>query len=417
MIDNSTKQAIKDAANIVDVVSLVIDLKKSGSRLVGLCPFHDEKTPSFNVTPSKGLFHCFGCDVGGDSIDFIMKHFNKSFPEALEYLAGMYKIPIDTTGNSPKNWTPPPRQSAPPPPQPSYYSKAAFRESLNSYKNNNFAKFLIFKFGAEIAAVLIGRYFVGTSRHWPGANVFWQVDFSGKVRGGKLMMYNPETGKRDRNQQPTWMHKIDKLSDYNLAQCFFGEHLLSKDSGNPVAIVESEKTAILASAYLPGITWLAACGKGLQNEKFKALEGRKITLWPDAGNPDANGKTPFTLWSDRAAELRKQGFQVAVSELIETKATDLQREKGFDLADYLLRYELAEFQAQAAPPEAPPPSPSRLEIEAPIVMENKGLALIFNGTSYYGEAEQAAWDIIHARTLARPGLAEEIERQKQLSHN
>ena len=361
MIPEHTEQAIKDAANIVDVVGRFVTLKRAGVSLKGLCPFHGEKTPSFSVTPANGLYYCFGCGKGGDAITFIMEHKKLTFLEALKYLAGFYNIPIDATGSSQKNWTPPPPPQAPPPPAPiTFYPKALFRRTLQSYEKNHFAQFLINKFGPEIAAELIGRYFVGTSAKWPGANVFWQIDINGKIRGGKVMLYDPVTGKRNREKLPdgkeriTWAHSLQKLPGFKATQCFFGEHLLRKRPESPVSIVESEKTAILASAYLPQNIWLAACGKGLGDGKFEALKGRKVTLWPDAGNPDPDGKTPFLLWSDRAAKLRKAGFDVAVSDLIEKRATGDQRAKGYDLADYLLRYDLEDFaQPDNQPTTAP----------------------------------------------------------------
>lgn len=86
-----------DAARIEDVVGEFVDLKKRGSSLIGLCPFHNEKTPSFNVSVSKGIFKCFGCGVGGDPVRFIMEHEKYSYPEALRYLAKKYHIEIEET--------------------------------------------------------------------------------------------------------------------------------------------------------------------------------------------------------------------------------------------------------------------------------------------------------------------------------
>src|SRR4030042_5630608 len=94
MIDRSTIEKILDAAHIVDVVQEFVPLKKRGVNLLGLCPFHNEKTPSFTVSPSKGLFKCFGCGKGGNSVNFIMEHEHLSYPEALKYLAKKYNIEI-----------------------------------------------------------------------------------------------------------------------------------------------------------------------------------------------------------------------------------------------------------------------------------------------------------------------------------
>ena len=94
MIDRPTVERIKDAANIVEVVSEFVTLRKSGANYKGLCPFHNEKTPSFYVSPSRGTCHCFGCGKGGTPISFIMEHEQMTYPEALRWLANKYHIEI-----------------------------------------------------------------------------------------------------------------------------------------------------------------------------------------------------------------------------------------------------------------------------------------------------------------------------------
>jgi DNA primase len=78
---------IRAAVDIVDLVSRFVNLRKAGSRWKGLCPFHAEKTPSFTVNPQKNIFHCFGCGVGGDAFNFVMRQDRLSFPEAIRALA------------------------------------------------------------------------------------------------------------------------------------------------------------------------------------------------------------------------------------------------------------------------------------------------------------------------------------------
>lgn len=94
MIDKATIDKIMDAANIVDVVSEFVSLRKAGVNYKGLCPFHDEKTPSFVVSPSKGYCHCFSCGKGGNAVGFIMEHEQMTYPEALRWLAKKYNIEI-----------------------------------------------------------------------------------------------------------------------------------------------------------------------------------------------------------------------------------------------------------------------------------------------------------------------------------
>ena len=94
MIDQSTIDRIIDAANIVDVVSEYVTLRRAGASYKGLCPFHDDKTPSFYVSPAKGLCKCFSCGKGGNSVHFIMEQEQLTYYEALKFLAKKYGIEV-----------------------------------------------------------------------------------------------------------------------------------------------------------------------------------------------------------------------------------------------------------------------------------------------------------------------------------
>ena len=94
MIPQDSIQLVLDTAKIEDVISDFIPLKRRGVNLIGLCPFHGEKTPSFNVSPVRNIFKCFGCGVGGNSINFVMQHENLSYPEAIRFLAKKYNIEL-----------------------------------------------------------------------------------------------------------------------------------------------------------------------------------------------------------------------------------------------------------------------------------------------------------------------------------
>jgi hypothetical protein len=224
-----------------------------------------------------------------------------------------------------------------------------FKASLKGHESNHFVKFLIDLFGVEIATDLVSRYFIATSKHWNGATVFWQIDTHGKIRTGKIMLYSPTTGKRVKEpfNHITWVHKALKQSEFELKQCLFGEHLL-QDKTKPVAIVESEKTAIIASVYLPQFIWLAVGSlTNLTAEKCSVLKGRKVLLYPDL-----NG---FEKWSSKAKELSHIATFI-VSDLLERKSTKAEREKGFDLADYLIKFDLKDFALHER--EATKPTPS-----------------------------------------------------------
>ncbi len=100
MIDNASIESLKNSIDIVDVVGSFIELKKAGANYKANCPFHGEKTPSFVVSPSKQIYHCFGCGVGGDSIKFVMELEKLSYPEAIEKLASMFNFSLNYTKGS-----------------------------------------------------------------------------------------------------------------------------------------------------------------------------------------------------------------------------------------------------------------------------------------------------------------------------
>jgi len=103
MITAETIEKIKETARIEEVVGDFVHLKKRGSSLIGNCPFHGEKTPSFHVSVNKGIYKCFGCGVAGDSVRFVMEHEKYSYPEALKFLANKYNIEVEETVESKEN--------------------------------------------------------------------------------------------------------------------------------------------------------------------------------------------------------------------------------------------------------------------------------------------------------------------------
>ena len=102
MIDRLTIDKIFEAARIEEVVGDFVSLKKRGANLLGLCPFHNEKTPSFNVSPARGIYKCFGCGKGGNPVNFIMEHEHLTYPEALRFLARKYSIEIEEKQETPE---------------------------------------------------------------------------------------------------------------------------------------------------------------------------------------------------------------------------------------------------------------------------------------------------------------------------
>lgn len=214
--------------------------------------------------------------------------------------------------------------------EPDFVDVELFVQSLKAYDKNNFVSFLIKLFGQEVTNELIAKYYIGTSKKWNGATIFWQIDEQMKVRTGKIMLYNPETGKRIKEPYNhfSWVHKNLNNPDFNLNQSLFGLHLI-KGNRKPIAVVESEKTAIISSVYLPDFIWLATGGlNNLSKSRFESLRGRKVVLYPDLG--------AYDKWKEKAEEL-KTICSISVSDLLEQVATQQERINGFDVADYLIR--------------------------------------------------------------------------------
>ena len=102
MISPASVQEVITRADVVEIVGQFVRLKKRGANYIGNCPFHHEKTPSFSVSASKGIYKCFGCGKGGNSVTFIQEHEKLTFPESIRWLADFYKITLEETERSPE---------------------------------------------------------------------------------------------------------------------------------------------------------------------------------------------------------------------------------------------------------------------------------------------------------------------------
>ena len=228
------------------------------------------------------------------------------------------------------------------PPHPIGTIPFSFVQKSASYKSN-FVRFLFEHFSDDQILNIAENYALGATKS--KEVIFWQIDITGKVRTGKIMQYNPATGKRIKHESGAidWVHNKLKKSrklqeDFNLQQCFFGEHLLKIYPEKQVAIVESEKSAIIASCIVPDMIWLAAGNlNGLSIDKCQVLKGRDVILFPDLG--------AFEKWSEKAKMLNSlspsphgegSGVRCSISTLLENIATPEAKANGFDIADYLI---------------------------------------------------------------------------------
>ena len=222
-----------------------------------------------------------------------------------------------------------------PKPKTSFIDVEVMQKSKAILKPNYFIDYLASLWNYDTAYYLAEKYNIGTSKLWEGATVFWQVDKENNIRSGKIMLYNAYTGKRVKEpyNHINWVHKVLKLGSFQLEQCYFGEHLIIQDLSKPIAIVESEKTAIISSVYLPEFIWLA-CGSlnNLNEAKTKVLKGRNVVLFPDL--------KCYDLWNDKIPQLNSLAT-FRTSTLLKNKATEAEKQQGYDLADYLINLKLS----------------------------------------------------------------------------
>lgn len=238
-----------------------------------------------------------------------------------------------------------------------------FNQSLGHYDRNQLAHLLRQHFGVGVANDLLKRFQIGTSGRWPGACVFWYVDEQNRKRGGQIKLFgddwhtvkfiDKEGKKRTRTDwvhsayayrfdhkqepRPDWLNAYIEQKDFS--PCLFGlSQLRSVSADYPVAIVEAPKTAILCTPYFPQFVWLAVGSLSYLNlnetglRRIEPLKGRRIVLFPDLSKKG----NAFARWKGIADELQSKGFHIGISNYLEERASDEEKNEGLDLADYIL---------------------------------------------------------------------------------
>jgi len=304
-INEITEQRIKDAAHIEDILTdaLGVELTHDGVNLQGLCPFHaDKHLGSFKVSTSKNICTCFSCGKTWNPINALMEGKQMDYPTALRYIAAMYGIVVDDEP-VPTVKRAQIRPKAPELPM-IYWPIDIVKSSLHHDEQNNLLTYLLnLPLGSIDKQRLLYMkelYLVGTStKGWTqGFTIWWQVDEHRRVRTGKIMAYRPD-GHRDKERTPsfTWTHSLmAKAGQWNpethrTDTCLFGQHLIDIFPKATICLVESEKSALICSAFTDPNEqlWLATAGKsGLSTKKLKPLinRRRKIVIYPDIDGYD-----------------------------------------------------------------------------------------------------------------------------------
>ena len=383
-----TINKLRDLSILNVATRLGITLKGTGQEgRRAICPYHNDKNPSLHFSRKKNIFKCFVCGAKGDLFKLVMDHENFTFTEACAWLIKEFNITVVEDNSHPKRsralgstaWPVQEIFSIPH----SYVTQALSVNSTfcQSLVSNGYLTQQQMLHAAE-------RYHLGISKD--GGVVFWEIDNTNQVHDGKIMFYSPNCH-RDKERHPSWVTaeliKSGRLkSNVDNPKCLFGLHLLSNQAGplmvpayhneratggavkssnigedldgvdasftsflraeekeksglspsgrtRPIAIVESEKTAIVCSELFPDYIWLASGGKTMLNASlFAPLGDQRIILFPDT---DETGET-YNLWCTIAQEATKlYKSRIHVSPILEKRATPAQKSAKIDIVDFL----------------------------------------------------------------------------------
>ena len=324
------------------------------------CWYHDDKHPSMHVNKKKNIYKCFVCGKGGDVLKLVQDYENLTFPEACDWLIHEFSVSVLPDAQPPMNhgdWhndssqvgTTCGDQGACP--RDSSGSSRAVPSSLyplpSSLVDRSLSVDSVFCRSLVSAGYLTpsqmqsaaSRYRLGATKD--GAVIFWEIDQQGHCHNGKFMHYLSNCH-RDKSRNPTWaaaeLKKSGQLSqDFENPHCLFGLHLINTGAVKPphIAIVESEKTAVIMSEIIPEFIWLS-CG-GLQMfkpELLSPLTDHKVILFPDT---DESGEA-FTTWTQIAQQANKLypfKHPLRISNLLESAASLDQKQRKIDIVDFL----------------------------------------------------------------------------------
>jgi hypothetical protein len=299
---------------IIEVISNDVQLKRNGSGFVGLCPFHDEKTPSFHVKPAELFFKCFGCDASGDAITYIEKKYNKSFAESVEFICNNHHINLEQDeSNKPQE------------------RKQKVIPAIETLPVEDLPASTVERIGdnpltARIAGivgernVLLAMYDYKIAIH-QNSVTYPEIDTNGKFRAAKTVFVDSDGNrvKDGRLSIPQWQKPA------TMTQCLTGLHLIKPHK--TVGIVEGSSTLLFMAALtkvidryninelqsFKNIVWLST--QGMSNidltkpVNIEALKGCSVVLYPDAG--------AYDNWRKYADEMNKHGVNTKLSSFLE----------------------------------------------------------------------------------------------------
>ena len=323
--------------SILDVADrLGMAYSQRGAWRKALCFIHEDHHPSLGLCVARRRWRCFSCGKGGGILDLVMQHENLSRSEALEWLAREFRIDLPQRE---------PRQSI----IQSFNQKTMTTETVNDIpqelietfrgSSNEFTRALV-QGGILSPAQMRHAAEVFRLSTVDDGVIFWQIDAELHIREGKVMYYQADAH-RSHSRKPvtvSWLLKQGgKLPEWwSATPCLFGLHQVHGNAESPVAVVESEKTAVICSELLGSehFVWMATGGKcNLSVSMLQPLRGRRIIVFPDT---DPTGET-YREWLRIAQDAAKVlGHPITVSDLLERHATPEQKQRKIDIADLII---------------------------------------------------------------------------------
>lgn len=425
---------VKDAADILEVVGWYRQLRKRGAKHFGCCLFHDDRRPSMEVDPRKGLCHCYSCNAGGSVFDVVMQMEGLNFGQAVKFLSKQYHIEpfVADDSNAAEDTAIPDKPTAPKqqslPDLPRHICRPTIeqvRAAAGYYRRTSLYWWLCRVFDPKKVDRAFAAYMVGGSNfvgYGGGLAVCYPyIGIDGAIVDCKLMNYDPDTGSsknkqgdrlpvsnalfqllkafKDRAKKKACLKAAEaghrpscpddedaafvryfpniaelQTEDIRADWCNFGDHLLAGRPTAEVCLVESEKTALIASiAYAedyPDKVWIAVGSKSKLTpakcvERCEPYRGHKVIIYPDYDGyfdewkTDKNGKKRFVIgWKSVCKILIDAGFDAE----IDTTVSRLHRNKSDDLADVIVAAITSPDYGNRAD-AMPRKSPDRMEAE------------------------------------------------------
>lgn len=414
------RDKIKDRISILDVVKLYrSNIVRNGRKFLTNCLWHNDRHPSMEIDLEKGLCHCFSCRKGGDIFSIVQSQEGLGFKEAADFLAKQAGIlTLADIENDEQNE---PSTHIVPSPQPESKLDPVFvgmdqvQRCVRSMNETALYKWLCREFDKSDVDKVLSMYFVGGSKfvtdEGDRAAVFPYIRTDGKCVDCKIFHLDRDTGSRktappvkswSRGSIPTtWVLAEQKQKHLRADWCNFGDHLLADKPNADVFVVESEKTALIATlAYLheplySNAVWIAVGSKNnLNSKRFCQYNGRKVTVFPDRdGYDDVIYETHIVEgWRSIARKLASQDVTLMIDTTVERHYPKFIERDGkldkckSDIADLIMSYRHGEYcEADAAEPSTSTPEPIP-KVEDPGPMPPPG-------TPEYSEwaSQLAAW--------------------------